>query len=151
MIITGAALLGQILTNRTSSGSPSANAAPATPEAQPPSKPEPTPTPAPVAMSLSMFDALFALQASPRGGGASVDSSARMAAPSSGATSGLQQTRARTTVDPDLVRAITAALDSRKGDDFGLTATGQRSTVALETSLSHQNSLKDAWELAGGV
>ncbi|TNC15951.1 hypothetical protein FF100_01405 [Methylobacterium terricola] len=52
-------------------------------------------------------------------------------------------------MDPDLVRAITAALDSRTGDGAGPAAMGRRSPVSLETSISRQNSLWDALELAG--
>lgn len=149
MIITGASLLGQILTNRASSDLVSAKAARTSPEAAPTAKPGPVSTPAPVTMSLSTLDGLFALQASPRGVAAPADPSMRIAPQVSGADSGPQRTEARTAVDPDLVRAIAAALDSRTSGDAGPAAAGPRSAVTLETSVSYRSSLSDALELAG--
>ncbi|MFH6784042.1 MULTISPECIES: hypothetical protein [Methylobacterium] len=151
MIVTGASLLGQILTNRTSSGALAANPL-AAKAASVPDKPPPQAGPAspPVAMSLSTLDGLFALQMSARGTGIA----AAPAAPA-GIDPASAQTRPRTggqtAVDPDLVRAIAAALESRKGggDGAGLAALAPDATVALETSVSRQNSLREALELAG--
>ncbi|MGE7414007.1 hypothetical protein [Methylobacterium tarhaniae] len=158
MIVTGASLLGQILTNRTSSGLLFAHAAvPAEP--LPPDKTGSAPASAPVTMSLSTLDALFALHVSPRGtggAGAPADIPTRMIAPSSGADAGSlravkTRTGGRTVVDPDLVRAIAAALDSRKskGDGTGPTVMSQGAAGSLQTSVSRESSLRDALELAG--
>ncbi len=76
-------------------------------------------------MSLSTFDALFALTMSSQGTGAatgagtSAGGSAPIVAPSSGVDAGAPRrskalTGGQTVVDPDLVRQIAAALESRK-------------------------------------
>ncbi len=125
MIVTGASLLGQILTNRTSSGHASAQAAPAAAGPAPATRSEPISTLTSVTMSLSTLDALFALKVSSPGAGSTTgtralgDGSAPTAAPPSGFDAGPQRrdktlAGGRTVVDPDLVRQIAAALESRK-------------------------------------
>ncbi len=124
MIVTGASLLGQILTNRTSSGLASAQAAPVPAEPASATRSEPISTRTSVTMSLSTLDALFALKASSHGTGAATgtrapaDGSAPIVAPS-GLDAGpprrdMTLAGGRTVVDPDLVRQIAAALESRK-------------------------------------
>lgn len=157
MIVTGTSLLGQILTTPSSSGLLSAKAAVGPAGPSPQERPGPDAPSAPVTVSPSTLDALFALQVSSRGAnaagaGARADQSARSAAPSSGAEAGSQATvKAQTVVDPDLVRAIAAALESQKsrGDGTGLTVMSQSSTGSLQTSVSRQNSLKDILDMAG--
>lgn len=153
MIVAGASLLGQILANRTSPGLVPARAASAPAEASVPARPGPTL--ASVTMSLSTLDALFALRISSRGASAaravtdagaheSISAeavSARPAAPSSDHATGSRRNVAtlmggQTVVDPDLVREITAALESQKSrsGSASLTGTSHRSTGSLDAA-----------------
>ncbi|AWN53372.1 hypothetical protein DK412_18595 [Methylobacterium sp. 17Sr1-1] len=148
MIVTGSSLLGQLLANWTSPGLVPAKAAPAPAEASIPTQPRPTL--ASVAVSLSTLDALFALRISSRGASAAEATSdagapeaipARPVAPSSDYATGSQRNvktlmGGQTVVDPDLVREITAALESQKSRSGGasLTVVTHRSTGSLDTS-----------------
>ena len=125
MIVTGASLLGQILTNRALPGLASAKAASAPAESGPATRPEPVSTLTSVTMSLSTLDALFALKVSPQAAGSTTgtralaEKSASIATAPAGFDAGPQRrdktlAGGQTVVDPDLVRQIAAALESRK-------------------------------------
>ncbi len=85
----------------------------------PATRPEPVSTLASVTMSLSTLDALFALTVSSQGAGAATGTRALAHLSAPDLEAGPQRRDktlmgGRTVVDPDLVRAMTAALESRK-------------------------------------